>query len=341
MKKFLAITLLVLVVLISLGYIVLSTMSGDDTGSQKPDVQIRIGYMAGPTGMGMAKLVSNNGGLENGNEYYTFTKYTDTTTAKADLAAGKIDIICLPTNEAAQYYVKIDKNAKVLALNCLNSLYYVEHLSFDNVPTLSLSDLEGQTIYTCKNGTPRMVLEYLLEAAEIDATVSYSVDGKEILTPADLSAMVIAGKIPNAVMPEPIVTSTVLGTMDNKLLERIYEVKLDLADEWDKISDTPIAMGCVIANGDFVSKHKNAVDSFLAEYKESVDYISNPKNIDSAAEYVVETGVMGASAPAKMALENLGDSICYIDGEEMKNALLAFYSALEITAPASEFYYEK
>lgn len=314
-------------------------------GNTPPDqVKIRIGYMAGPTGMGMAKLVADNGGLENGNDKYSFTKYADTNTAKADLAAGKIDIICLPTNEAAMYYSKVDNNAKVLAVNCLNSLYLVSSAASTISPTptgLSLSDFEGKTIYTCKNGTPRIVLEYILKEAGINATVSYEIDGKEILTPADLSAQVIAGNIPNAVMPEPIVTTVVLKTAANSDMNRIYVPVIDLADEWAKISDTPVTMGCIVASGDFVKNHEDALDAFLADYKVSVDYIGNPDNLDSAANYVVETGVMGAAPAAKMALTNLGSAISYIDGEEMKGALVAFYSAIGVALPANDFYYEK
>ncbi len=345
MRRFLAIVLLILITVTSVGFSVLSFMNRGN-GSEAPAqrAKIRVGYMAGPTGMGMAKLIADNGGLENGNENYSFTKYTDTNTAKADLAAGKIDMICLPTNEAAQYYQKVDKDAKVIALNCLNSLYYIEGMRIDSKPIMSLSDLEGQTIYTCKNGTPRMVLEYILKEANINATVSYTVDGKEILTPADLSAMVIAGKIPNAVMPEPVVTSTVLATEKNLthgLFERIFEVKLDLADEWARICDTPIAMGCVVVNGDFLKNNKYSVDLFLGEYKASIDYISNPENLDSAANYVVETGVMGAAPAAKKALQNLGSSICYVDGKDMKSTLISFYTALGLPLPGDEFYYEK
>ena len=85
--------------------------------SSEPDTKVRVGYMAGPTGMGMAKLISDNGGLENGNDKYTFTKYADTTVAKYDFANGNIDIICLPTNEAAAYFNEVDSNAKILAIN--------------------------------------------------------------------------------------------------------------------------------------------------------------------------------------------------------------------------------
>ena len=42
------------------------------------------------------------GGTE-GNEKYKFTKYENTKLATADLLAGNIDVICLPTNEAANY----------------------------------------------------------------------------------------------------------------------------------------------------------------------------------------------------------------------------------------------
>lgn len=314
---------------------------GENGNEENKATTIRIGYMAGPTGMGMAKLVSDNGGLEGNSDKYSFTKYTDTTMAKADLAAGKIDVICLPTNEAAMYYSKVDCKAKVLAINCLNSLYYVQGLEIFGNPNMTLKDLEGKTVYTCKNGTPRMILEYIIKEQGLNIEVSYTVDGKEIITPADLSALAIAGKIPNAVMPEPLVTSVVLGTQKNEVLNRIFEVKIDLSSEWEKISDTPIAMGCIVANGDFAEANGELIDAFLDEYKASVDYIRNPENIDSAANYVVETGVMAAAPAAKKALLNLGSSICYLDGEDMKSTLEAFYGALKIALPGDEFYYEK
>ncbi len=333
MKKLFALLLTTVLMLTALT----SCFTIDDPTPEET-VKIRIGYMAGPTGMGMAKLVADNGGLENGNDKYSFTKYADTNTAKADLAAGKIDIICLPTNEAAVYAAKVDKSAKILAINCLNSLYL---LTDANSTVTSLSDLEGMTVYTCKNGTPRMVLEHIIKEAGINATVSYEINGKEILTPADLSAQVVAGNLPNAVMPEPIVTSSLLAIKKNNNTDIAYSVDVNLADEWAKISDTPVTMGCIVASGNFVKNHKVALDAFLEEYKASVEFIGNPDNLDSAANYVVETGVMGAAPAAKMALTNLGGAISYIDGSNMKSALVAFYQAIGIALPSDEFYYEK
>ena len=338
MKKILS---LILVAVMILSLVSCDFFKTNDDTTQPEETKIRIGYMAGPTGMGMAKLIADNGGLENGNERYSFTKYADTSAAKVDLAAGKIDIICLPTNEAAMYQSKIDKEAKVLAINCLNSLYYVSTEGVTETNEYSLSMLEGKTIYTCKNGTPRIVLEYILNAAGINATVSYIVDDKEILTPADLSALVIAGKIPNTVMPEPLASTSVFKTMANSDTSKIYSVKIDLGDEWNKVCGTPMAMGCVVADGDFARDHSYAVNEFLSEYKASLAYISNPDNIDSAANYVVETEVVGNVNLAKMSLKNLGESIAYIDGEDMKTTLENFYNAIGLALPDDSFYYEK
>lgn len=338
MKKIFA---LILVAILLTG-ILSSCFPTDTPPIPTPDekVQIRIGYMAGPTGMGMAKLIHDNGGIK-GNDKYTFKKYADTNAAKQDLAAGNIDVICLPTNEAALYVEKVDSTAQVLAINCLNSLYMLMN---KNTRYTSLEELSGQSpyiLYTCKNGTPRKIIEYIVEKMEIDAVVSYEIDGKEILTPADLSAMVIAGKIPNAIMPEPLVTSTLLQVNNTPYDHLHWGVKVDLSNEWSKISDTPLAMGCLLADGDFAKDHKSSLDAFLEEYKASVEYIGNPDNLDSAAEYVVETEVMAAAPAAKMALQNLGSSISYIDGADMKKALIDFYTAIGVSLPSDEFYYEK
>ena len=53
---------------------------------------------------------------------------------------------------------------------------------------------------------------------------------------------------------------------------------------------------------------------------------------------------MQATGAAIKALANLGDAICYIDGEDMKEALIAFYEVLGVDLvggllPDENFYY--
>lgn len=330
MKKFLA-----LLILISVS--ILSFASCDSPSDDK--TTIRVGYMAGPTGMGMAKMIHDNGAAESGDEKYTFEKFTDTKQATAALTAGKIDVICLPTNEAVTYYNTTDDNTVVLAINTLNTLFL---LTDSNTTITSFAELEGKTVYTCKNGTPKMILEYLLKAANVNATVSTSVNGTEIVTPAQLGEQVVAGNVPIAVVPEPIVTSSLLTIAKNANANISYSVDVNLNNVWNQYCKTELTMGCVVASKTFVSEHKTVIDKFLLEYKNSIDFISNSANIDTAAEYVVETGVMGAVPAAKKALTNLNGSIVYIDGADMKAALTAFYKAIGISAPKNNnFYYEK
>ena len=329
MKKLLALLLTLSLMLGSLA--VLSSC-----GSGSTNGEIRIGYLTGPTGMGMAKLIHDEAEKENSN--YVFVDYkNDTEKAKADLSAGNIDVICLPTNEAAAYYAK-NNDAIVLALNCLNSLFLV---SDKNSDVTSLSDLEGKTVYTCKNGTPKKIIDYLVAALELNITVSYTTpDGKIMASPADVkNQMVNVGDLPYVVLPEPIITSAALEIQKNGITDIAYSVDVDLADEWSKVSSTPVAMGCIVASRKFVKSNERLVDEFLDRYEDSVEFVGDKENLNFAAKYVAEAGIMAAEPAAKKALSNLGDAIDYLDEEEMKAALSAFFGALGIATPNDDFYY--
>jgi len=303
------------------------------------NTQIRVGFLSGPTGIGMAKLINDNGGLT-GNEKYAFRSYAaeeqPTATAKAELLKGNVDVICLPTNEAAAYYNSTDDNSLVLAINTLNTLFFI---SDENNTINSLSDLEGKTIYTCENGTPKTVLEHLLESAEINATVSTNINGTNIGSPEHLKQQIIKGSVPIAFAPEPIVSASAFArTSSNKTP---YSVDLRCDDVWNSNCDSTLAMGCIVASRSFVEAHPTVIDAFLKEYKASIEFASSSQNIDSAAEYVKNAGILPNLNVAKSAIQNLGSSIAYIDGSTMKTTLEAFYNEIGITPPDSQFYYEK
>ncbi len=329
MKKLLALLLTLVLTLSSLA--VLSSC-----GSSNEADKIRVGYLSGPTGMGMAKLIHDEAAKENSK--YVFLDYkNDTEKAKADLSVGNVDVICLPTNEAAAYYSK-NNDAIALALNCLNSLFLV---SDKNSTVTSLSDLEGKTVYTCKNGTPKMILDYLVAELDLNITVSFTTpDGKIMAKPADVKTqMVNVGDLPYVVLPEPMITSAMLEIQKNGNADIAYSVDVDLADEWEKISNTPVAMGCIVASKKFVVNNPTLINRFLDAYEDSVEYIGDDENVENAAKFVAEAGIMAAEPAAKKALMNLGDAIDYLDEEDMKAALEAFFAAIGIATPADEFYY--
>ena len=337
MKKLLALILIVTTLVPALASCGLFKKENDDT-------VIRIAYMNGPTGMGMAKLIHDNGGVE-GNEKYQFIKYTDAALATADLREGKVDMACIPTNTAATLYNKFE-SISVLALNCLNSLYV---MTKTGVTVEDFADLEGKTIYTIQNGTPAAILKYLLEECDVNATVKTSIgegeNEKVITAPTDLLPLLVAGKVDIALVPEPVATAAPLKITSEKK-DYNYTVAINLSDAWAEISTSPVAMGCIVANKDFVSENKDAVDAFLAEYKSSIEYVANAQNRDTAAQYVVDAGVLDALPAAKKSLANLGSAIAYSDGAEMKETLVAFYNAIGLNLiggrlPDDDFYYEK
>lgn len=331
MKKILATVLILTLTLLAF------TACG---GKEKDDnTKIKVGFLSGPTGIGMAKLINDNGGLT-GNEKYSFRSYAaeeqPTSIAKAELLTGNVDVICLPTNEAAAYYNSTDDNSVVLAINTLNTLFFI---SDENNSISSLSDLNGKTIYTCENGTPKIVLEHLLESAKINATVSTNINGTNIGSPEHLKQQIVKGSVPIAFAPEPIVSAAAFARTNSNKTPYSVDIKCD--DVWNANCKSTLAMGCIIANKSFVDAHPTVIKDFLNEYKASIDFISNAQNIDSAAEYVKNAGILPNLNVAKSAIANLGSSIAYVDGNKMKETLEAFYKEIGINAPEAKFYYAK
>ena len=304
----------------------------------KDTTQLKVGYMNGPTGIGMAKLIADNGGVE-GNEAYAFTKFEDTNAAAAALEAGLLDVACLPTNEAAKIYNTANSEIEVLAINCLNSLFAVAK---SEIEINSFADLNGKTVYTCKNGTPKIILDKLISEYGINVTVKTELGEGDTATviakPQDLPAVIVAGKADIVIAPEPIVTNALMKASG-------YSVKVDLGEAWDAKFDTPIAMGCIVARKGFINEHKSVVKTFLKDYEESINFMNDEANLDTAAQYAVDATIMGAVPAAKKAISNLGDAIAYIDGDDMKETLENIYNAFGLGVvggklPDDGFYYE-
>lgn len=310
--------------------------------------QLKIGYLNGPTGMGMAKLINDNGGID-GNDKYTFSATTAELVGAAVSkggSSGGFDIACMPTNLAATLYNK-NSDIEILAINCLNSIYVIT----DKITTVNtFADLDGKTIYTCKGGTPAPILNALLDAYDIDATVTDEFNDQIIAKPEDLSAVLTAkdGAPAIVVAPEPVITSANLALKSDNTNDNEYSIDIDLGAVWKEKFDTDITMGCIVANKNTIENHKELVNAFLAEYKASIEYVGASANIDNAAELIKDAGIMDAVPAAKTALTNLnrGGYIAYLDGAEMKTALEKVYNAFGMQLiggklPDEDFYYEK
>ena len=317
MKKIIA---LLLTIILAVGVLV----SCNDPGDSETTT-IKIGVMNGPTGMGMAKLINDNG-IES--EKYVFTSFSSPTDATASLANGELDMLCVPTNLAANLAKKTSDYITVAAVNGLGSLYVVTDGS---VQLNSLADLDGKTVYCGEpTSTTPAILNYLFNLYDIN------VDLQIESTNEIVSAKMTAGEISIAVLPEPKATAAILSAKQSSYN---YSIALNISEEWDEKSDSPLTMGCIIVKNTYLAENKATVDAFLSEYKASIEYIADPANHDVAAQMIVDAGILPKLPVANSALTNLYGSIVYIDGSEMKTALEGFYNAIGYTLPSNSFYY--
>lgn len=285
----------------------------------KDDTQIRVGFLAGPTGIGMAKMINDHGGVEAGGQY-NFIKYTAPDKAMADLKAGNIDIACVSTEIAAKFYNN-GADIEVLNINCLNSICL---LTNDNVTINSIYDLEGKTIYTSMQGTPKLILKALLNAYGVNATISHEVgEGDEVATinsPDQIAPLIVKNQVDIILAPIHLACNALAKPTAK------HKITLDIDALWNEKFDTPIAMGCLVVRRSFIEEHPVAIENFLREYGESVNFMSNTDNVDSAAEYVVDSTILPELEPAKKALVMLAPGIKLIGGDLMKDTLINIYN---------------
>jgi NitT/TauT family transport system substrate-binding protein len=281
--------------------------------------------MNGPTGMGMAKMINDNG---KESEKYVFSSFSSPTDATASLQNGELDMLCVPTNLAANLAKANSDFISVAAVNCLGSLYVVT----DGSVTLnSLADLDGKTVYCGEpTSTTPSILKHLFELYNINVDLQIESTNEVV------SAKMTAGSVSIAVLPEPKATAAILSAKQSGYS---YSIGLNISEEWSEKSTSPLTMGCIIVKNTFLSENKASVDAFLQEYKSSIEYIADPANHDVAAQMIVSAGILPKLPVANSALTNLYGSIVYIDGAEMRSALEGFYTAIGYKLPADSFYY--
>ncbi len=269
--------------------------SETETTTQSAVTQtVNIAAISGPTGMGMVKLMDD--------EKYNFTLTSDPTQIVSLIVNKEVDIAACPLNLAANLYKKTNGGIKILALNTLGVLYFVTNGSELN----DISELKGKTIYATGAGTTvEYILNFILEGNNlkpgVDVTVEYLSEHSELV------AKMADGTVEFGVLPQPFVTVAKAQNPDLK-------VTLSLTEEWNKISpDTQLSMGCVIARTEFIEQNEEALEDYLDEYEDSVEFVN--ENVASAAELVVKHGILAKASIAEKAIPEC--NIVFIDDEEM------------------------
>ena len=293
--------------------------SQSGTTSQEVDfsgVKIRVAAMNGPTGMGMARLADQ---VRNDMLPYecdvTFSGSPDD--VRAGLLSGELDIAAVPVNMAAALYNKTGGEILTLAANTLGVLYIVE--KGDTVQ--SMADLAGKKILAAGQGsTPEYVINYLLEKNGL----TDSVQVEYVSEHAEAVTQMAAGGADLILVPEPFVT-TALSKVEGA------RVALDLTQEWAKVSDADMVMGCLVVSKTFAQEHPDALDAFMDDYAASADYCTG--HTAEAAALIEKFGIMGSAALAEKAIPNC--NIVCVTGQEMADMVTGMLTVLFDANPKS------
>ncbi len=283
---------------------------------------VRVFTIKGPTGMGMAKLIHDTGN-DDTKLNYDFTVANAADEFTGDIIQGNFEIACVPTNLAAVLYSKTEGAVSVAAVNTLGVLHILE--VGDTIKTVA--DLEGKTVYSSGQGAvPEYALNYILKAFGVNCEVIYESEHDVVVSD------IVSGKATVAVLPEPKVTAA----LKNENAPKGLRTALDLNDLWDEAcakneDSSSLYMGCVIVNAKWAEENPNELAAFLAEYKESAELCTN--DIDTAASYIEEAGIIPKAPVAKAAMANC--HIVFITGDEMIDGLSGFLNVLYNANPAS------
>ena len=281
---------------------------------------LRFAALSGPTGMGLAKLISDVR-AEGYSGRYQYVEFTDEQTAVSsayaspavaanDLLSGKLDVAALDTVTAAKLAKQSNGAFRIAAINTLGVLYVVEN---GNTIT-DLASLSGKTVAVPqRGGAPDFIFRYLLARNQIaDVNIDYYSD------PTALASAVTGGEVSIAVLPEPKVSQVCTGDV---------RVALNLSDIWGSSDpNLPLTQGCLVVRTEFADAHPLLLNQFLADYAASVAYITEPTRLEEAAALIAAAGIIPKAPLAKKALPRA--NIVCITGEDMETKLTAFYRAL-------------
>ncbi|NMC56640.1 MAG: ABC transporter substrate-binding protein [Eubacteriaceae bacterium] len=319
----------ILIILLTLALVL--TFAACGASAKIDPVTMNIAVLKGPTGMGMAKMLQDNYVIDkNITANVTISSAPDEVAAK--LIKGEIDIAAVPTNLAATLYNKTGGKIQIAAINTLGNLFVLTN----GEDIKSLSDLAGKTVYISGQGaTPEYVVDYILDKAGIKDKVKIVFATEH----SELATLIASGKASIAVLPEPFV-STVTAKNTN------VKIAINLNDEWNKVSGgNAMAMGCIVVNKAFAEKNKAAVNEFLKQYEESVNFVN--KSTDEAAAIIASKGILASAELAKKAIPT--SAIVYKDAYTDKTEITSFLTLLYNYNPASiggklpneDFYYQK
>ncbi len=329
-KKVLALSLVLCFVLAGCGQKT-PAPSASAEPSEEPSalvgMDVNLAVLSGPTGVGAAKLLADSEAGESVN-HYNYTICTDNQQVMAGLTGGDFDIAAIATNVASTLYHKSEGAIQIAAINTLGVLYI---LGPADAPIQSLGELRGKSLYATGQGAnPEYVLNYLLTENDLDPAKDVDITWG---TADEVNVAMLQGEADYCLLPVPAATA-LEAKSQGKLKSYV-----SLSDEWDAQSNgSQLTMGCVVVRTEFAQAHPEAVETFLEEYRASIEYMADPVNETvssnlNPAKLVEQYGIAPNANIAAKAIPQC-NLVC-ITGEDVRAAIQGYYEVLFAADPTA------
>lgn len=276
--------------------------------------------LSGPTGVGAAKLLAE---VDAGNVPYEYSIAAVNDEVTAMLTNGETDIAAVASNVALNLYNKTDGAVTCIALGTLGVLHVLEAGGGTSIQ--SVKDLAGKTILAPGQGAnPEYILRYILSVNGLDPDSDVEL---EFYTDASqITAQLLSGEAECAMLPVPAATAAIAKGGGS------VRAALDLTEEWNALgTGGQLVMTALVARTEFLEENPLAVDGFLADYANSIDYVN--ANAAECGEIIAGYGIASSAAIATKAIPQC-NLVC-ITGADMAPTIDDYYSALYDANPKS------
>lgn len=292
-------------------------VSAEGAREREADLELTIGTLKGPSGIGMIRLVEDAPVLA-GYAETRFQVVPNPNLMISRILAGEVDAAVLPTNMAAILYGR-GAPYQFAAVTGYGVLYLLS----SEAEIRAVEDLAGKRLHVIgKGATPDFVVRYLLsryglspgEDVELDFTYGH----------LELAQLLIAGRVDLAVMPEPFVTQVTTANPQMR-------VELDLQRLWSTVQgmDASYPMTCLVIKREVAQEHPDVLRSLLREYQRSIHWAqANPADAGALAE---KHGLGMPAGVAEAALPRL--NLTFIPATEARDLVDDYLSILHEFSP--------
>jgi len=271
------------------------------------DKPLTIYSIRGPSGVGMIRLFEEPPVIPGFNVRLEALAHADLMAAR--FLAGEVQVGILPPNMAA----KIASSGRDIRAAAVIGAGMLSLLTSDpNVQ--SIGDLRGKTVEVAGQGATmdyvfRKILCFHGLITDRDITLSYS------LAIPEIAQSLIAGRISNALLPEPFATMARLGRADLRSVA-------DIQEEWVRAGGHGnYPMTLLVVDGAFVSANPGAAGIILDAVKTSIEWVINQP---AEAGELVEKHELGLRAPIVTAAVPRSNYV-FIPAAEARPSLEALF----------------